>query len=289
MIVIPQRLFADPNVTVLARDGQNAILHKCLDRDLIRREAYIANHAISIVLRGEQTLATYEDNYTTLKAGEMVLLPRGVYYVTDLKAGEDAFESLLFYFDDDAVRDFVSTLTVPDIDRAAAPEFLQLPQPNAVRSFADNVLNIYGNLNVTDEMLRLKTLELLHLVNAAVPHQRFANFLFRLTLPRRRDLRRFMETHATKPLSVEDYAYLSGRSMTTFRRDFKDYYNTTPQRWIKEQRIKHAVNLLDQREMPVVDLAAEAGYQNVSYFIRAFKAQTGHSPKQYMLARRAPE
>ena len=93
-----------------------------------------------------------------------------------------------------------------------------------------------------------------------------------------------MKQNYDKPLKVEDYAYLTGRSESTFRRDFKQYFHTTPQQWLKEQRLENALRLLQQQEMSVTQVAYEIGYENISYFIRAFKGKGGLSPKQYMLS-----
>ena len=286
MIVVPQRLFSSPNVKVIARDGENAIIQKRLEGDLVGREAYVASHAISIVLRGKQSIETYEGNSCTIVAGELLVLPRGVYYVTDLLAGEGAFESLLFYFDDDTVRQFTASIDVGQVHRERGDEYLSLVQSTSIKAFATSLMTVYATVPLSGDLLRLKTLELLHLIAANYSTQQFANFIFRLALPVRRNIRPFMEANCTKPLSVADYAYLTGRSLSTFRRDFKAQFNNTPQRWIRERRIRHAIALLEATDYRVVDLAAEAGYQNVSYFIRAFKAQTGQSPKQYMLQNR---
>jgi AraC-like DNA-binding protein len=72
--------------------------------------------------------------------------------------------------------------------------------------------------------------------------------------------------------------------MSSFRRDFKAFYDVTPQQWVKEKRLEKAANLLDKQDLHVSDVAYEVGYENISYFIQAFKSQYGKSPKQYMLA-----
>ena len=94
----------------------------------------------------------------------------------------------------------------------------------------------------------------------------------------------FMENNFDKPLKIEDYAYLTGRSLSTFRRDFKAYYQLTPQKWLVEKRLDKALTILTQKEISVTELAYEVGYENISYFIKAFKNKVGQSPKQYILA-----
>ena len=98
-----------------------------------------------------------------------------------------------------------------------------------------------------------------------------------------------MESHFDKALKVEDYAYLTGRSLTTFRRDFKEKYQQTPQAWLKTKRMNRAKDLLIKKEISVTNLAYEVGYQNVSHFIKAFKNEFGLSPKQYILTSQTKE
>jgi AraC-like DNA-binding protein len=63
-----------------------------------------------------------------------------------------------------------------------------------------------------------------------------------------------MEKNYDKPLKMEDYAYLTGRSLSTFRRDFKAYYDLTPRQWIKEKRLEKAVQLFQEKEKSVTDV-----------------------------------
>ena len=95
-----------------------------------------------------------------------------------------------------------------------------------------------------------------------------------------------MEKNYDKPLKIEDYAYLSGRSISSFRRDFKTFYQTTPQQWLKGRRLDKAIQLLSEQELSVSSLAYEVGYENTSYFIKEFKKKVGQSPKQYILSNR---
>ena len=155
-----------------------------------------------------------------------------------------------------------------------------------INLFAQSLLQIYQSQNLKDKsFVDLKILELLHLLNGLVTEQKFTEFLFQLTLPKKRNIKTFIKNNFDKPLKIEDYAYLTGRSVSTFRKDFKEQFQTTPKKWLKENRIKKAVRLLDERERSVTQLAYDVGYENISYFIKEFKAQVGHSPKQYLLSK----
>lgn len=285
MILIPQRLFSQNEVKTILRDGNVCILEKQLTQSLINREGYISNHVISILLSGQQQIKTYEEQQITINAGEILFIPRGLYHITDLLPKQGRFHSLLFYFGDDIVQEFLSTVQIGEINRTKVPEFLKIGTVPTVNLFAQSLIQIYRTRGIRDKnFLNLKILELLHLLNTLVPEKAFTEFLFQLTLPKKRNVKTFIQNNFDKPLNIEDYAYLTGRSVSTFRRDFKAQFNTTPKKWLKEKRIEKAVRLLNQQELSVTQLAYEVGYENISYFIKEFKMQTGLSPKQYMLS-----
>ena len=285
MILIPQRLFEDRQVTTILRDGNVCILKKELQKPVVNREGYISNHVISVVLSGEQQIRTYDDELIKAKANEILFIPRGMYYVSDFLPKEGNFKSLLFYFDDSLIEEFLSTSKVTEISNKAVPNHLKFGVVPSIILFAESLVSIYQSKQLRDKsFLKLKILELLFLLNGLAKEQQFANFLFRLTLPKKRNIKTFMEKNFDKPLKMEDYAYLTGRSVSTFRRDFKSYYDITPQKWLKGKRMEKALHILEQKEISVTELAYEVGYENISYFIKEFKNKVGLSPKQYILS-----
>lgn len=286
MIVIPQRLFTDPRVSTLLRAGNVCILYKELTEAKAQIEGYISNHVIVLLLAGQQQIRTYEDTLIQVNAGEVLFIPRGMYYVSDFLPAEGSFKSLLFYFDDSLIHDFLASTKVSEISREAVPDHLKFGVVPALSYFAESLMSLYQNHDLNQKpFVNLKILELLHLLNSLVQAQAFANFLFRLTLPKKRNLKHFMEQNFDKPLKVEDYAYLTGRSVSSFRRDFKSFYDLTPQKWLKERRLEKALGILNERELSVTELAYEVGYENISYFIKEFRSKVGQSPKQYILSR----
>ena len=98
MILLPQRLFRQPGVQVILRDGNNCIIEKRLTEKVLRRSGYVSNHVVSVILNGTQQIESFDGAAIRAKAGEMLLIPRGLYYVTDLLPDDGAFHSLLSYF-----------------------------------------------------------------------------------------------------------------------------------------------------------------------------------------------
>ena len=92
-----------------------------------------------------------------------------------------------------------------------------------------------------------------------------------------------MLQHFEKPLDIADYAYLTGRSISTFQRDFKSKFASSPKQWLIEKRLQKAAQLLKQTSASVTEIALKVGYDNVSHFIKAFNKKYGNSPKQYQI------
>jgi AraC-like DNA-binding protein len=95
-----------------------------------------------------------------------------------------------------------------------------------------------------------------------------------------------MNANFNKSLTVEDYAYLTGRSLSTFNRDFKRQFNVSPKKWLMDKRLESAYTLLTHHHKNVTDVAFEVGYENFSHFIKAFHKKFGISPKQFVIQKR---
>lgn len=283
MIIIPQRLFTQPTVKVILRDGNLAILSKQLQKNTGRREGYLACHVFAFVLAGHQIIESQDDQVVTVRAGEAILLRRGLYHISDFVAGKSGFKSLLFYFDDLMVMEWSSLRVGTPVENDQNQDYIHFSASDGVTHFAESIPKIYaGQPGYQPAVLRLKLMELLHLLSQT-NGSRVASFLGQLNTSRKRGIRAFMQRNYHKQLKVADYAYLTGRSMSSFRRDFKQTFGQTPQQWLKEQRLAEAVRLIRQQPISVNELAYAVGYDNVSYFIREFQQHTGQTPKQFML------
>jgi YesN/AraC family two-component response regulator len=51
--------------------------------------------------------------------------------------------------------------------------------------------------------------------------------------------------------------------------------------WLNEVRIREAINLLQNTDLPIKEIARRVGYNNLNYFYRQFNAITGTTPKNY--------
>ena len=92
------------------------------------------------------------------------------------------------------------------------------------------------------------------------------------------DLKQYMEEHFMYNLPLEKFAYLTGRSLTTFKSDFKKTFANTPGRWLTEKRLDLAHFKLTVEKKKATEVYLSAGFENLSHFSFAFKKAFGYSP-----------
>ncbi|MGN0593125.1 MAG: AraC family transcriptional regulator [Ruminococcus sp.] len=91
----------------------------------------------------------------------------------------------------------------------------------------------------------------------------------------------FINTHCSSALSLSVLASEFHISEKYFSRYFIAASGQTFTEYLNRCRIEKACRLLRETDMSVLDISMEAGYENISYFIRVFRRQEGCTPLQY--------
>jgi AraC-like DNA-binding protein len=104
------------------------------------------------------------------------------------------------------------------------------------------------------------------------------HILGQLDEPGKIDLADFMEKNFMFNLTADKFAYLTGRSLTTFKRDFKKEFNNTPEKWLTKKRLELAHYLIFEQKKKPSDVYFDIGFENLSHFSFAFKKQFGYNP-----------
>lgn len=282
MISIPSRLLQEDFVTVLLQSPQAVLLRKELSKSTGGRQSYVSRHAITAVIQGEQSIQSDKGEKIKVQAGEMAVMRRGLYTVTDLVLKDGRFEACLIFFEEELLSSFESKNDATSMPfEATGDPWRNFATPIPIRFFWQSLPEWRRAVpNPDDALQNIKIQEYFALLAASG----LAPSVMQLIKPQQnrpsRNIRQFMEEHYDKPLSIADYAYLTGRSESTFRREFKAKFGTTPRQWIIRRRLKKANGLLQATQKDVTQIAFDVGYDNVSHFINEYKKQYGRTPKQ---------
>jgi AraC-like DNA-binding protein len=92
-----------------------------------------------------------------------------------------------------------------------------------------------------------------------------------------------VEENIMNSLSLNQLAVLSGRSLSSFRRDFLAIYNMPPSQWIRQKRLEKAQELLLSTTMTITDICYTSGFESIAHFSRLFKSQFGYPPSEFRM------
>lgn len=93
--------------------------------------------------------------------------------------------------------------------------------------------------------------------------------------------------HLADPLTVPDLAARALMSPRTFARRFRAVTGTTPHRWLLEQRLRLAEQLLETTDLPVDAVASTAGFGSPDTLRHHFAAHRAVGPAAYRATFRA--
>ena len=102
--------------------------------------------------------------------------------------------------------------------------------------------------------------------------------LFDFAEPWKINLEEFMNKNYKCDLSVEEFAHYTGRSLSSFKKDFSQLFHLTPSRWIIKRRLEEAKCMMDKLGRKPADVYLEVGFKNLSHFSTAFKKEYGYPP-----------
>lgn len=243
-----------------------------------KRTSFITEHTLIFVLQGHKFLHIEEQTYTA-ETGQLLLLKRGIYAMSEFVPDGLNYEALLVFFTDDFVKKFLHThlLTINQSPATTAP--LVIPTNELLDGFKTQFMGYFGkSIHGLESILLLKLQELMLLLLAGSHGKQVLAFLQGIAFGQPIDIDFIVRTHLLQPLSLEELAKLSGRSLASFKRDFQQQYNSSPKKWINEQRLEHARLLLQHSGKNVSEVAMECGFENIPHFIKIFKQRFGLTP-----------
>lgn len=98
----------------------------------------------------------------------------------------------------------------------------------------------------------------------------------------------WVQAHLDRPLTVAELAARAMMSPRTFARRFKAVTGTTPHRWLLDQRLQRAEELLERTDLPIDAVAARAGFGSADVLRHHFTARRGVTPSAHRDTFRPP-
>jgi len=91
----------------------------------------------------------------------------------------------------------------------------------------------------------------------------------------------FARRHQDENITTEDIAASAAISVSECLRCFRRMMNLTPKEYLRQHRVRHAAQLLENTDKSITQVGAECGFEDMSYFARVFRSERGCTPSEY--------
>jgi len=240
----------------------------------------VPEHVLLYLYSGEQVIED-GNKITTIKAGECAFIRRNHRMLMHKNnVGEEHYEGISLVLNRKVLREMHSRMSKSEIPKNIVfmeDNVLKLESGPAIISLFQSLLPYFDDqTKLSAHVAQLKIQEGIYaLLNNA---DSFFPILFDFTEPWKIDILEFLNESYMDDLRIEQIAAYTGRSLATFKRDFKKISHLSPQRWLIKKRLEAAYLKLKEENKKAKEVFVEVGFKNYSHFSTAFKKQYGISP-----------
>ncbi len=240
----------------------------------------VKDHMLVYVYSGE-LLIEERKKKMSVRSGKCVFLRKNHRVnMTNCPVGDEQFRAIFLVFSRKFLREYYRQMDKTKLPSNAEDCDITLievsPTPDITGLFHSMIPYFDSSIKPTEELVKLKLQEgvqaLLRVdIKSSVT-------LFDFVEPWKIDLLDFMNENYMCDLSLEEIASFTGRSLATFKRDFKKISELPPERWLMKKRLETAYRKIHEEGKKISDIYLETGFKSLSHFSTAFKKQYGVAP-----------
>ena len=285
-----KRLFVPDDILRPAQPGENKnirLLQYVNSTTQENFDAFLTHHALVYILSGVKQIKVGSNQFD-IRPRELFLIPRGEYVMSEYITGEHGFRSLMLFFSKRVAQGLAEQLS------GCLPERISERMPTkreAIKIIPHNreIEKLFSSLEEYSkskspfmcELIRLKFTELVYLLLDSPYRQLIASFLLDAARSESPALSAVLDRHWYSPATVNELAMLSGRSLSSFKREFAQEYGEAPRGWIRRKKLERAAYLLDTSDKTIEEVTDASGFVSAAHFARLFKEQYQMTPTEY--------
>jgi len=244
--------------------------------DNVESEAFVSDHIFSYIISGRHDVWIGHKKYT-FTAGDYRFFRRNQLTKSIKHTESYGFKSIAVHFDQNTLKEISKEFGFKS--ERFHGEGVKIVRASSMLKKSIVQFNEYvQRKDVDNKILRIKIKELVLILAEADPE--IKQMLFEFNEPGKLDLEGFMNGHYRYNVPLEKFAFLTGRSLSGFKRDFAKLFKITPSRWLTKKRLSEAKYLIENCKYRPTDIYLEIGFANMSHFSYAYKKEFGISPLQ---------
>ncbi|QSW87635.1 helix-turn-helix transcriptional regulator [Flavobacterium endoglycinae] len=242
----------------------------------ISPEQFISEHFFLYLAKG--TIEGYDGiSKYSLKSGEYCIVRKNHLARYNKQKENGEFEKVVMILDTEFLKSFMTKHQIKAQRYEDGASFFLLKNTNLIPNFILSLMPYYNDGGeIDDTFADLKREELLLILLKENPELK--DILFDFAPPQKIDLKAYMNRNYKFNISMERFAYLTGRSISAFKRDFASIFSDTPSRWLIQRRLQEGYFLIEKKQKKPSDIYLDLGFEDLSHFSFAFKKKYGITP-----------
>ncbi|WEK34971.1 MAG: AraC family transcriptional regulator [Candidatus Pseudobacter hemicellulosilyticus] len=252
----------------------------CYEDTFFKSDILFEHHMLIWFISGETRIVQAEGSYQFNK-GDIFLIPRNQ-LATIINYPKDGLphKTVVMHLTTEWLRNFYDRIKVK-ASTIGSPKIRHYNNHPLLESCLQSLIPYFDMQTLPHNIAHLKITEAVSILRSIDPD--IDSMLANFEEPGKIDLADYMEKNFMFNMPLERFGYLTGRSLTTFKRDFKKTFATTPQKWLTQKRLELAhYQFVEKRKKPI-DVCYEVGFENLSHFSFAFKKHFGYAPSALLV------
>lgn len=238
-------------------------------------------HMLVWFISGE-TKIVQADTIHIFKKGDIFLIPRNqLATIINYPKDGEPHKTVVMHLTTARLKDFYANLDIKP-KTSISPKINYYNNHPLLESCLTSLIPYFDMTALPEDIASLKITEAITILRTI--DKEIDNILANFEEPGKIDLVHFMERNFMFNMPLDKLGYLTGRSLSTFNRDFRKYFNTTPQKWLTAKRLELAHYELTKNRKKAIDVCYEVGFENLSHFSFAFKKQFGYTASELVTA-----
>ncbi len=234
----------------------------------IERFEQLYNHynQFTFSLKGERILHQGEKSWKVTP--QTSYFQRKTAYVQEVTDAKN-WEVLVFHIPDEFLiqfaNEFLDNLSVRKLPELTNEMFIKIDLNELTKTYFYSMIPYFKQkVPPSEKLLELKFKELLLNVLANSSNKQLLAYILHLNDDIKTPIWQVMEKNYTYNLTLKEYARISSRSLASFKREFFEYYHTTPGKWLTNKRLSHARMLLKMTNQSISEIAFNSGFENIT-------------------------
>jgi len=251
----------------------------CYEDKFFKSDMMFDHHMLIWFISGETKIVQADATYF-FKKGDIFLIPRNqLATIINYPKDGQPHKTVVMHLSQEKLSDFYARL---DIQPKAAQKqkIYAFNNHPLLESCLSSVIPYFEMQELPEDIASLKITEAITILRTI--DKEIDNVLANFEEPGKINLADYMEKNFMFNLPLEKFGYLTGRSLTTFKRDFRKAFNNTPQRWLTQKRLEMAHYQFVEKKRKPSEVCYETGFENLSHFSFAFKKKFGYAPTELL-------